>query len=69
MNMTEFNEKWLKDLDAITKGNHSNFCRALFECVKPGIQSRYFFIGESFYGDDQFLNPSYLDYNPVLEEG
>ena len=69
MNMMEFKKKWLEDLESMATGNHSNFCRALFDCVKPGIQSRYFFNGESFYGDDQFSNPTYLDYNPVIEDG
>ena len=69
MSITDFKQKWLRDLDLISKGNHSNFCQALFDCAKPGIQSRYFFNGESFYGDDQFSNPTYLDYNPVLEDG
>ena len=69
MNMMEFKKKWLEDLESMATGNHSNFCRTLFDCVKPGIQSRYFFNGESFYGDGQFSNPTYLDYNPVIEEG
>ena len=63
MSMIDFKQQWMHGIATLATGNHSSFCQALLNCSnRTEVQSRYFFNGESFYGDDQFKNPTYLDY-------